>query len=482
MHRTTALIGPLALLFLFASACDDSGSGGDGRGGGDPTSSGAGASTSASGGVGASAGVGGGGGGGGGSGGGQPVSSCTESACAFPGAEGFGTATPGGRGGQVIVVTTLAPDGDGSFTEALLTPGPRTIVFAVSGVIDFEGALLSLGEEHSYVTIAGQSSPGGITLRNVTIESYHSGFHDAIFRFLRFRGTDNYDNISFAEAHHLVFDHMDFSGATDETLDLTYGNDITIQWSTITNSTSGSGSQNYGALLAYRPTTRLSIHHNLWAHHAGRCGGHMHWVEDGNPDPPDGAQVDYRNNVFHNCGYQALLDATLAPATGLRFNLVGNYAKTGPDTPAESMMFSLSGALHLDDNVYEGQSMILTPYFSGEEHGTPFDFPVVTTTPSAEAYEQVLAWAGAWPRDAMNARTVAEVMAGTGQLGKTDDELITSGPAAPPDSDQDGMPDDWETQHRLDPANAADASALAPSGYSHLEVYLAERAAALIGF
>ena len=105
---------------------------------------------------------------------------------AFPGAEGFGTQTPGGRGGPVLVVTTLAGSGSGSFRAAMMTPGPRIIVFRVSGVIDLGGDI-TLTEAQSHVTVLGQSSPGGITLVNGAITNYQTNFHDAIFRFLRLR-------------------------------------------------------------------------------------------------------------------------------------------------------------------------------------------------------------------------------------------------------------------------------------------------------
>src|SRR5688572_33402879 len=81
---------------------------------------------------------------------------------AFPGAEGFGAVATGGRGGQVIYVTTLANDGPGSLAEALATPGPRTILFKVSGVIHTAAEII-----YSDVTIAGQTSPGGITVRGI---------------------------------------------------------------------------------------------------------------------------------------------------------------------------------------------------------------------------------------------------------------------------------------------------------------------------
>ena len=89
---------------------------------------------------------------------------------AFPGAEGFGTETPGGRGGPVLVVTNRNSSGPGSFREAMLTTGPRIIVFRVSGVIDL-GGNISLTEAHSHVTVLGQSSPGGGTFVNGSIRN-----------------------------------------------------------------------------------------------------------------------------------------------------------------------------------------------------------------------------------------------------------------------------------------------------------------------
>jgi len=409
-----------------------------------------------------------------------PPGSCVDQACAFPGAEGFGTATPGGRGGRVIAVTTLAADGPGSFREAMLIPEPRIIVFRVSGPIDMAGQSIELFEEHSYVTVAGQTSPGGVTIVNGTISNYHTDFHDAIFRFLRLRGPQAYDNISLSEAHDFVIDHCDFSGGMDETFDATSAHDYTVQWSTISNSVAGEGSQNYGALLAYKPTSNITLHHNLSAHHGGRCGAQFHWAGD-LPEPEGGAALDLRNNVFYNCAFQQIYRADEAPSTGLRFDLVGNFAISGPDTQADSMLFGISGALYMDDNVYEGQDLILTPYFEGELLEASHGFPPVTTSAAAQAYTDVLAWAGAWPRDPMNARTIAEVEARTGTLGKNDDAWIESGDDPPPDADGDGMPDAWEQEHGLDPQDDSDAASIDDSGYSQIELYVNELATARIG-
>ncbi len=105
---------------------------------------------------------------------------------AFPGAEGFGADTPGGRGGRILQVTTLADSGPGSFREALLTPEPRIIVFRVGGTIELESRIL-LTQAHSFVTVAGQTAPGdGIQIKGWDL-FLHEGFHDGVFRHLRIR-------------------------------------------------------------------------------------------------------------------------------------------------------------------------------------------------------------------------------------------------------------------------------------------------------
>jgi hypothetical protein len=405
---------------------------------------------------------------------------------AFPGAQGFGTETPGGRGGKVLLVTTLDWAGPGSLSEALLATEPRIIVFRVSGVIDVPGGgVSSLTDAHSFVTIAGQTSPGGITLRGTetTLESYHAGFHDAVFRFLRFRGNGNYDNVSLNETHHLVFDHCDFSGGSDEAFDITFSHDFTVQWTTVTNS--GPDGQVYGQLIAYPPTSNISMHHNFSAHHKNRCGPHMHWGPEGMA-PAEGAAFDYRNNVIYDCAFEKGLDIT-APMTGfLAFNIVGNYAKAGPNTPAEGntafMGIGSTGHVYEHDNVYEPELPIFTIYSEPELPAEPFAYPEITTQPAAEAYELVLAQVGAWPRDAMNERTLAEAEAGTGVLSNVSDALIETGPEPPADVDLDGIADEWETSHGLDPADATDNVADRDGdGYTNIEEYINELASLLIG-
>lgn len=418
--------------------------------------------------------------------------SCVESACAFPGAEGFGTHTSGGRGGPVIVVTTLASDGPGSLRAALETSGPRIVVFAVSGVIDLGGRGIDLLGEHSEVTVLGQTSPGGITLTNAgtLLSTYHQDLHDVILRHLRFRGPVT-DTISFAVVEDLVIDHCDFSAGEDETLDITYGRNVTVQWSTVTNSVlrGVNGSQNYGTLLAYRPTTNITWHHNLQAHHYGRCMPHMHWVtssESPRPPPEGGANVDIRNNVVYDCQSEDALYAGEYPETGVNWNFVGNYGRLGPASSADSYFANVRRNIFAEDNVYEGveysDGIPFHHYGEWMPQTAPFDFPMVTTTSAAQAYEDVLAFVGAWPRDPMNTRTIAEVRAGTGAIGAVGDPLSREAPAPPADADLDGIADAWESTHGLSPSDPRDSAAIDPvTGYAQVELYAHELARDILG-
>ena len=134
------------------------------------------------------------------------------------------------------MVTNRNSSGPGSFRQAMLTTGPRIIVFRVSGVIDLGGPI-QLTEAHSNVTVLGQSSPGGITFINGSIGNYQTNVHDVIIRFIRMRAQAE-DTIAFNPVYNLVIDHSDFSGAADETFDIDASHDYTVQWSTILNSMS----------------------------------------------------------------------------------------------------------------------------------------------------------------------------------------------------------------------------------------------------
>jgi pectate lyase len=399
----------------------------------------------------------------------------------------------------VYVVTTTASTGPGSLLYALTRTHPRIIVFRVSGVIDLkENGSWSFSKNMSYVTVAGQTSPGGITLVSSNVSSTSSifwcysvcrdngNFHDAVFRFLRFRGTEsNWDGVTLTYSHDFIFDHCDFSGGDDETLDICYDYNFTIQWCTMANSCGSC----YGTLLKGDNSYGMTFHHNLWAHHKNRGGPYVYFVGT----PPNDGTIDYRNNVCHNIDTYAFYTGGENVASGsAHVNVVGNTIKAGPISPETDWtlrLISLPGVTAYDqDNrfidksgtVYENVLDSLGRYDASVS--TKWDMPAVTTTSSAQAYEDVLNKAGALPHDAMTKRTMNDVRNGTGQVCNISEPLITSGPEPPADTDMDGMPDTWEAGMGLNPNDPADNSGDHDGdGYTNIEEYINDLALILCG-
>ncbi|WP_018605433.1 hypothetical protein [Uliginosibacterium gangwonense] len=411
---------------------------------------------------------------------------------AFPGAEGFGANASGGRGGKVIAVTNLNDSGPGSLRWALIGWGARTIVFKVGGQIKLDFPLKISG---SNITIAGQTAPGdGITLSGAPL--LISG-NNIIVRFIRSRlGSNSHgeeDAISITDGHDIILDHVSASWSIDESLSPS-GNikDITIQWCMIAESLNAShhhkGAHGYGSLL--RAVGGVSLHHNLWAHHRGRnprFGDNYGKLFAPTPT------FDFRNNVIYSWGDYAsgLVDGDI------RVNYIANYLKPGPDTkniqPVTFTRFAQEKTrFYTAGNIVESHPE-LTPengHFFGYEDGTPitvitlskeaFTAPPVTTQTAEQAYAEVLKHVGASvpTRDAVDLRIIEQVKTGTGHLINSETEVggypaLASGAAAV-DSDEDGIPDDWEIAHGLDPNNAKDAGTEAASGYTYLEIYLNE--------
>src|SRR5688572_24026677 len=178
---------------------------------------------------------------------------------AFPGAEGWGAVTAGGRGGKIMKVTNLNASGPGSLAEACAADGPRIVVFEVSGVI--RG---NIRITRPYITIAGQTTPGaGITVEGV-ISSYDYGAHDIIIRQLRVRrrrdmsaGGDciQLGGLGLAKSgtYNIILDHLSLSWGNDEVIDLYHAHDVTVQWCTIEESDDqghNKGAHNYGLISA----------------------------------------------------------------------------------------------------------------------------------------------------------------------------------------------------------------------------------------
>ncbi|WP_437670934.1 pectate lyase family protein [Sorangium sp. So ce131] len=418
----------------------------------------------------------------------------------FPGAEGFGAVATGGRGGRVIKVTNLRASGAGSLQAALDATGPRIIVFDVSGVI--EGDIVVRNGD---VTIAGQTAPGaGITVHGRLLSRYSSSVNNIIVRFLRVRPVhtgsagEQFDGAQFSLNSKVMLDHVSIAWGVDETVDLYEADDVTIQWSTIESSaTTGhpEGAHNYG-LINGPDGHRITIHHNLFAHHKARC-----------PAVANGP-ADIRNNVAYNVRHGFVHHNA---ASG-HFNIVGNTYIKGPSDQLIPFYFDGSAGANLKyflaDNYIDDPGnftgVVSNPWQRPYAHPsfsrlnkpesyratTEFDFARevpgyarVTTHRAEDVTPLVLAQAGALPHDVVTRGVVENTKRRDGAWGARYVNNLMEGlrpGTAPADGDKDGMPDAWERAHGLDPASGTDHSQVMPSGYTAIEEYINERAEALI--
>ena len=407
---------------------------------------------------------------------------------AFPGAEGFGSTTRGGRGGRVIFVTNLDDAGPGSFRAACDAEGPRIVIFRVSGLITLAQPIVI---RNPFITVAGQTAPGdGICVRNYT---FIIATHDVVVRYLRSRLGDlsgqEADSITLASgAQNVILDHCSATWSVDEALSLA-GNvsNVTVQWCLIAEGLNHSkhtkGAHGYGSLS--RANGPVTWHHNLWAHNNARNPR----LGDNYGRPPF-PTFDVRNNVIYDYGEIA---SGLTQGV-LKINYVANYIRPGPSSKAGTPIH-IGGPsdliFYIQENVFEGNaaltadnSLFFDPVvIDGKRQvqtvAVPFNAPPVKTTNAQGAYEAVLRMVGASlpVRDAVDTRIVDEVRQRKGLIIDSQAQVggwpALKADAAPVDSDNDGMPDSWERRHGLNPHNPADgATDRNKNGYTNLEEYL----------
>ena len=251
----------------------------------------------------------------------------TPSIPAFPGAEGYGAITRGGRGGKVIAVTNLNDSGPGSLRAACEAEGPRIVVFKVSGTITLESTLRI---SKPYITIAGQTAPGdGICIKEYPLLINAS---EVIIRYIRARLGDETDNDSDAiegrYQKNIILDHVSASWSVDETVSIYHCENVTIQWCLISESMyfagHAKGTHGFGGIWG---SNRSTYHHNLLAHHSSR-----------NPRFASGCGYnDFRNNVIYNWGYNSAYGGEKEQPGNEKLNftvvnMVANYYKPGPAT------------------------------------------------------------------------------------------------------------------------------------------------------
>ncbi|AEW01546.1 pectate lyase [Niastella koreensis] len=433
---------------------------------------------------------------------------------AFPGAEGFGQYTTGGRSGKVYVVTTLDDSGPGSFRHAVEAKEPRVVVFAVSGTIHLQSKLEIKGN----ITIAGQSAPGdGICLADYSVGL---GGDNIIVRYMRFRmgdknqkggmvdGNGGDDAFGGTRRRNIIVDHCSVSWSTDEVFSVYNGDSTTLQWNLIEEPLNYSyhfetGDKDYehhgyGGIWGGK---HLSGHHNLFAHCSSRnprFNGNRQGIEE---------FVDFRNNVIYDWG----LNSAYAGEGGT-YNMVNNYYKNGPNTKKDVQYRIMNpwknsklpyGKFFIAGNYMDGSAEVTRNNWQGVQVGekqaddqslakadAAFPAAPVTTQSAQDAYELVLKNVGcSLKRDELDAKVINDVKHRSGNFvdvqggyphGTEYEKTVNAWPTlkslpAPADKDQDGMPDAWETKHALNPADAGDASAYKlDKQYTNIEVYLNE--------
>ena len=488
---------------------------------------------------------------------------------AFPGAEGFGMYTTGGRGGTVYHVTNLNDSGTGSFREACGKSGTRTIVFDVSGTIHLKSQL-KLNKDN--VTIAGQTAPGdGICIADYP---FVISANNVIIRYLRFRlgnvaimdAVASYaekngyttaqvmsnssllekvtmphegDGLGGMDKKNIIVDHCSVSWSIDECLSVYGMTNLTVQWciasQSLRHSGHSKGNHGYGGNWG---GAGASYHHNLIAHHDSRTPR-----LGPRPSTQLAEQMDMRNNVIYNwCGNGCY------GGEGMKVNIVNNYYKPGPGTAKRSTaiqqriagigirtteytkhgtssanewdkMWHVWGKYYVDGNVNSKYSQVTKDNWTYGMYNqisnssvdntytqatkdtmkvtTPIEYETVTTHTAEQAYERVLSYAGAslhrdWVDELIVSDTRNGVATYTGKTSGDNPGIIDSQddnkPAnassdweawpilasteAPADTDKDGIPDEWESTHGLDPSNKADGAKDSGNGYTNLEVYL----------
>jgi len=426
-------------------------------------------------------------------------------AIAFPGAEGAGKYTEGGRGGDVYHVTSLEDSGQGSFREGIESIcGPRTIVFDIGGTIRLESPLVI--DKVCNLTIAGQTAPG----KGVTLADHHLIITDSkhiIVRYLRIRlGDENKpdgsgpDCITANYNEHIILDHLSLSWGIDGNGDFRGLKNTTLQWNifseALNNSLHKKGA--HAMCTSFRdPKGPATLHHNIYASSRNR-----------HPTINGGADVtEFCNNLDYNWKNGHNIE-------GDQLNLINNYYKAGPSINPERRPLQIktqkdpvTSRGYLSGNYFEGlpgeynedNYNAMDYNASGLGFGTEtkyrsttreqfvqeerFDagiYKLKSLESAKEAYASCLKYSGcSLVRDEVDKRFIKSIIDNSGKLIDSQEEVggwdlyLQVNRPDNWDTDHDGMPDHWEKDHRLDPSNPKDRNGDADmDGFTNLEEYL----------
>ncbi len=458
----------------------------------------------------------------------------SEKLPAFPGAEGFGRYVTGGRGGSVYHVTNLNDSGTGSLRWALTQSGTKTIVFDVSGTIHLQSAL-NIGSNTTIAgqTAPGDGIcvadyPCAIKGNNVIVRYMRFRLGN---KNVTKEGGDGWDGFGGFDRKDWMIDHCSVSWSIDECLSVLGNKNTTVQWclvaQSLVNSGHSKGAHGYGGNWG---GSGASFHHNLIAHHGSRTPR-----LGPRPTTQLDERMDYRNNVIYNFGgygcyggegmkvnivnnYYKPGPGSPTGAKGMRIAGIGIRTNEYVTTyPAYAPALHLWGKYYVTGNVNSQYSQVTNDNWTYGMYnqidasgcdGTytaatrdsikidqPIDFILTTTHTAQKAYEKVLDYSGAsLHRDTFDEMIVGDTRNGlashtgsglsSGFVNSQDDNKPSgagddwsawptlNSTTAPADTDNDGMPDEWEDAHGLDKNNASDGNLSGDGGYTNLEVYL----------
>ena len=432
---------------------------------------------------------------------------------AFPSAEGFGKFTTGGRGGVIIKVTNLNDDGPGSFRAAATKKYPRIVLFDVSGTIHLQSKLNILGN----VTIAGQSAPGdGICLAD---QSVSIGGDNSIIRYIRIRLGDKFQNLGMVDKSgdddafggnrrkNIIIDHCSMSWSDDEVFSIYGGDSTTVQWNLIAEPLNYSyhfetgdkdyEKHGYGGIWGGK---HLSAHHNLFADCVSRNprfnGARLGASEE---------FVDFSNNVIYNWQHNTVYGGEEG-----KYNVTNNYYRPGPSTDASVAKRIVNptvnetqglGVFYVNGNFVDGNESVSKNNRLGIDFDKkitdvqktnaitdkPFETLAINIQDPKAAYFSVLNHVGAsFKRDTLDERIIQDVVQRRGRIidvqggfphGTEYEKTTNAWPNLQrlpilKDSDNDGMPDSWESKMGLNPNVADDNKFNLSKEYTNIEMYL----------